>query len=549
MQYRNWLVLILTFLGSVLLSTVGHASEQILFRCEFPYYLGIERSAVVPGENIQALVVVENRGPDEQIVPVKIEAPYYFVPATQHEGWQVLHSAEKTILSTSVNLDGGYGQWFDLLRFTVSVDAMPGLYHGRITVNGQQQEFGITVAQEGRMAAAPVAIAGIVLPLDKDGRKDERLDSNTLVLRDRKLDYYKNVLTGKGAANLEIEAVHPVTHMAVEFANPGRQQKLITVSARLLDETTHQPLDGLFTPGTTGEDKDGGAMGGSRDRLEVFAALTGEATQRILMPVYADEQYVAGGRYLLQVVADDGLAQPLVMEIPLTIVKKNLQAMTVTLTAVLVLLAFLTMGLYRLRSVVAQLKTRWLITIALFGAAAFAVVNVPSTLLSDFFHVLLGPFGFLVTGLFTSLFLYMLIVSLVILIPHPGVVSLLTAVRMLLGMLVFGNLSPAGLLSYGVHAFLLEALFYLTGFYAKCAMKEKPAGFSFRQMLNVAMICAVADGLASYVAIQSMAFLYRMYYAEWYIYTVMVVNGLVYTSIGAVCGMVLGRRLVRVGGD
>lgn len=549
MQYRNWSVTVLAFLWIASLSTSVHAGEQIIFHCEFPYYLGTERSAVTPGESVQALVVVENHGPNEQSVPVKIELPSGFLPAAQHGEWQVRHSPEKTVFSASVHLDGGYGQWFDLLRFTVSDDIPPGVHRGQITVNGQQQEIGIPVMQEERKTAAPVTVAGIILPLDKDGRKDERLDNNTLVLRDRKLDYYKNILTGKGAANLEIEAVHPVTHMAVDFANPGRQQKLVIISARLLDEATRQPLDGLFTPGTTGEDKDGGAMGGSRDRLEVFAALTGEVTQRVLMPVYADEQYVAGGRYLLEVVADDGLTRPLVAEIPLTIVKKNMQAITVTLAAAAVLLIFLAAGLYRLHTVLAQLKTRWLITIALFGAAAFATVTVPSTLLNDFFHVVLGPFGFLVTGLFTSIFLYMLVVSLVILIPRPGVISLMTVVRMMLGMLVFGNLSPVGLLSYGMHALLLETLFYLTGFYTKGVVSGRQTGFSLRQMLIAALVCGIADGVASYVVIQSMAFLYRMYYAEWYIYAVMLVNGLVYASVGAACGMLLGRKLTGVGGD
>lgn len=455
---------------------------------------------------------------------------------------------DKTVFSTSVNLEGGYSQWFDLLRFTVPADVLPGLYHAEIAVNGQRQEIGINIAQGGKIAG-PLTIAGIVLPLDKDGRKDDRLDDNTLVLRDRKLDYYKNVLRGKGASNLEIEAVHPVAHMAVDFANPGGQQKLITISARLLDETTHQPLEGLFTPGTTGEDKDAGALGGSKDQLEVFAALTGETTQRILIPVYADEQYVSGGRYLLQVVVNDGLKQPLIAEIPLTIVKKNMQAMVITVLAATVVLISLLIGLYHLHTLVEQLKTRWLITIALFGAAAFAVVNVPSTLLNDFFHVVLGPFGFLVTGLFNSVFLYMLVVSLVILIPRPGVISLMTTVRMMLGMLVFGNLSPVGVLSYGMHVLLLEVLLYISGFYGNIAKNESKTSFSIRQVLSVAIICGIADGMATYVGIQSMAFLYRMYYAEWYIYAIMLINGLLYTSIGAACGVLLGCKLIKVGGD
>ena len=46
-----------------------------------------------------------------------------------------------------------------------------------------------------------------------------------------------------------------------------------------------------------------------------------------------------------------------------------------------------------------------------------------------------------------------------------------------------------------------------------------------------------------------MSVLYRLYYADWYIYLVMAVNGFMYTMIGAGCGLMLGSRLADVGGD
>lgn len=194
-----------------------------------------------------------------------------------------------------------------------------------------------------------------------------------------------------------------------------------------------------------------------------------------------------------------------------------------------------------------MLKTRWLVTIALFGAAAFAVVNVPSTLLNDFFHILLGPFGFLITGLFSSIFLYMMVVALVILIPQPGVVALMTVVRMLLGMLAFGQISPIGLLSYGLHALLLELLIYGSGMYGWLQQREDNP-IPWDKIALLAVSCAVADTIAAYVSLQAMAFLYRMYYAAWYIALVLLFNGFIYTIIGAACGTALGKRLARVGG-
>ena len=102
-----------------------------------------------------------------------------------------------------------------------------------------------------------------------------------------------------------------------------------------------------------------------------------------------------------------------------------------------------------------QMKSRWLITAALFGATAFAVVSLPTTFISDFFHIILGPFSFLITGMFSGILMYMLLCSLVILIPHMGIVSLMLFVKMLINMIVFGHISPISLLLVGVQAVLL----------------------------------------------------------------------------------------------
>lgn len=189
------------------------------------------------------------------------------------------------------------------------------------------------------------------------------------------------------------------------------------------------------------------------------------------------------------------------------------------------------------------------ITIALFGTCAFAVVSVPSTLLNDFFHILLGPFGFLITGMFSGVVLYMLTGALITLMPVQGVPSLMAAIRYLLGLLAFGHMSPVMFLVYGVNAFLLELALALTGITSRRIAPAERSPFSLRKMLVLALACAVADTAATYVGLQGTAVLYRMYYADWYIYLVMAVNGFFYTAVGAGCGVFLGRRLADVGSD
>lgn len=532
----------------VLLTITGQAQDGLSFSCQFPYYLGKARDSVTPGTQTTALFSIENRGAVDKEVVITISLPPGFSPVGHLENWEIKEQADQYFLIRKMLLPGGYSQWYDLLMLQVASDLVPGSYTATVTAGATTQQVPISVSTGTGDAAAPIMLSGIVLPLDKDGKSDERMGRNVLVLRDRQWDYYKNLFTGKGASNQEIEAIHPVTHLGLDIVNPSGVQKLAVVTVHLLDAGTHQPVSGLFTPGATSEDVNGGALDGQKNYLEAFVALNGDSWQRLQIPVYADERDLTGGDYILQAELKDGVKPPLVCEVPLTIVKKDSKALVVVSIAVLAVTAGLLVALRHLRQVLRVLKTRWLVTIALFGAAAFAVVNVPSTLLNDFFHILLGPFGFLVTGLFSSVFLYMMVVALVILIPRPGVVALMTVVRMLLGMLAFGQISPIGLLSYGVHALLLELLIYGSGMYGWLQKREEqriPLG----KIALLAISCGVADTIATYVGLQAMAFLYRMYYAAWYIALVLVFNGFIYTVIGAACGTALGKQLARVGGD
>lgn len=539
------------FLFCFSILTVFAQQSEISLSCQIPYYLGKEKESVAPGEQIQAFFNIENLGMQDKQLTASIELPVGFLPIRPQQNWQVMNQEEPCQLQRQIDLSGGYSQWFDLIPLKVNDDIAPGNYPVLIRAGDQVQRLIVAVSSTREVPAdTAFTIDSVVLPLGKDGKTDDRLNRSTLALRDRRWDYYKNVLQGKGATNQEMEAIHPVTHMGLDLTNPAGQQKLIVVTTMLLDAYTHQPVPGFFTPSTTGENAEAGALGGHENSLVAFAALTGEAKQRILLPVYADEQlFESGGNYLLQVTIADETDSPVVKEIPIKIIRQDSRAASVVCLAVILLACGLFFAACRFQRILRTFRTRWLVTVALFGAAAFAVVNVPSTLFGEFFHILLGPFGFVISGLFSSVFLYMIVMALVILIPYPGVIVLITIVRMLLGMLAFGQFSPITFLSYGVHALFLESFLYGSGMYRKLQLQQTNEKMPLSQMVLLAFICTAADCLSIYVSLQSMSVLYRMYYADWYIELILFVNGLVYTLIGAVCGVLLGRQLSKVGGD
>jgi hypothetical protein len=518
---------------------------------EIPYSLGQKQTTVAPGETLHAIFSIENLTALERTVPVEILLPPGISVSERQENWVVSSHEKRQLLTKTVPLAGGYGQWFDFLTLTVEDNLPVGEYPIRLTVDGTAKNVLLKVASSSSGVSVkqiPV-FEQIVLPLDKDGKRDEKQNGSALVLRDRSLDYFKNILRGKGASNLEIEAIHPVSHMGLDFSNPAGQQKLVMVEAELLDKNTHRKVPGLYTPGSNSDNDGAGAMAANQEKLTAFVALTGEKRQRLLLPIYADESLLTEGNYLLRVTVEDGETQVWSRETPIVVVKKNMRGLFTLGVAMVMLLVFLVVIAKRLPFVLAGMKTRRLITIALFGTCAFAVVNVPSTLLNDFFHIFLGPFGFLLTGMFSGIMLYMLTGALITLIPLHGVVTLMAAIRLLLGMVAFGHMSPIVLLSYGVNAFLLEVTLAATGLTSARMREAEPIRYTLRRMVMLALACALADTVATYVTMQGMAVLYRFYYADWYIYMVMAVNGFFYTMIGAGCGLLLGSRLADVGSD
>lgn len=534
------LVLVL-FSHSPLLANSGGISLTV----DLPYRLTAGAGENRSGAPLKALIAVENTGPAEKAVHIAIDLPAGLVPARLPPGWR----AEAGGITGDIRLPGGYGQWFELLTFDTG-GLQAGEHMLSVTLASGDWRQTVTrklaIGQKAETRVKGLTIARVVLPVDRTGNLDERMSTDTLVLRDKALDYYKSVLRGKGAYNEAAEAVHPLTSMNVDFMNPGGDEKLLTVVSRLFDREG-RPVAGMFTPAASIDDREIGGFAGNKEATTAFIALTGDVNQTVRLPIYIDENLLTGGRYLLSVEARENGRPVAVAEKEVTVIARDSKAAALTLAATVMVAGGIIVAAYQRRLLFAAMKTRWLITITLFGAVSFAAVNVPATLLGEVLHVLLGPLAFLVTGMFHGVVLYMLVAALVMLIPRPGVVALLFSVRLLLGLLAFGHASPVALLLCGSQAVLLETFFYLSGITTGRVGGGTASGW--RHCLLVALTCSAADGICTYLNLNALSFLYRVFYANWYIYAAVAVNGILYSGVGGFCGVVLGKKLRTVGSD
>jgi hypothetical protein len=190
------------------------------------------------------------------------------------------------------------------------------------------------------------------------------------------------------------------------------------------------------------------------------------------------------------------------------------------------------------KEIMGRFKTRNIVLISLFGTVSFAAINLPMTILWELSHAVFGPFSFLFTGIFYEILLYMLIASLVVLIPKPGVVSLFMMVRFLLGGFITGSFTPISFITLSVSAVILEVMMYAAGITGKNPDPEN--------RLKVGVVCGIADMISGYTSFSVWMVLYRLFYSNWYITANILIDGFLYTFIGAWFGISLGNRLKKV---
>ena len=544
----------------VLLCLTQQAFAGVKLEAVYPYNLDKSAAHVVHGGSTMPLFIniTGFDVPHEQPAHLRVILPEGF-KALANDKWRLGSADGRQTAEADWVLPADFGQSFDLLYIQPQTDLARGQKQLLVEVSGdgwhERQELSFSYEP----AAAAVAsasqpgkkidrskfnwyIQSVTLPVDNLGNKDDRAAEGVVFIRDTTLEGFRNRMTGDGATNWSAVFNHPATFLVLDMRNPQRDVRLLKFKAELIDKKTGKVMPGLCTAGKNNEDSEHGWAGdtGSVNETTALISLDGKKTQAFIIPLYVDYFTVLEGDYSLRVTVS-GNGQEKVQEVPLTIAKKHNLGLLAVGFSFICLLAVLTFS-YKLKGCIYRIGARGAITVALFAALAFGGITLPTTLIGDLLHVFLGPFSGLVTGILSGMLLYLLVVALLVLFRAPGVLTLMYFVKYMLSGLMFGHFTPLGLLSMCVNVAILETLLYLSGFYRR---QELGKGY----MLFICLLMGVGDALVTFVNMEQMMFFYRLYYADWYLALYMLVNGLVYSSIGAWLGAKTGSKLQQVMGE
>ncbi len=510
-------------------------------------------SLVLQGVEMTATVLIRNglEAPVSFNVVLQVPASFRVLPndpVWDNEGVVVNSDAsEGAILSyrSSGKFTVESEVWYSQLTLKIPTESLPRgtQIRGHVFFEnalGDRWERSVTTPLRSATLneiAGQLRIEDIIMPTDLSGISDPRRRPNTI-------SYPRPLLGGLGkwfgAKSSPTDEFEPVAYQTVHIHNQGRETVHAIVASMNRDTENGEPVPFLSPPD---------AVNAGTDRSLAFVSLAGESTTPVPLPIYLNplsqqhQDFIGEGQYerAIEVKIWGSDATALRATRPLLIVTPNLHALLVTSLVTVVTGLGIGLLLCFHSQLFTRFSTKQLILISLFGTTIFIAVNVPSTLLTNLISALLGPISSLVTGLINEMLYYALLTTLLMLIPKFGVITLVTAVRLLLGGVTLGLLTPTILLHAVTAVLLLEVGFQIA---RKITLDSGAIGGA--SPLTLALIFGLCDALTVYIDFQLSMTLYRLFYADWYILTRILVDGFTYTFIGVLLGKRLGSGLWRV---
>ena len=544
--------------GDVVVQTVSAPLEYARGNFEIAIPYGVARSADTQSSKVSTQKALLLRGSvmTATVIVTNGNVPTTFalelcIPSSLDinrfpEGWEVETTDEQNCLSTTGEFKVASEVWHRELEISVPHAPTSPMNTSEIrsilgnvrfmAVHGDTWEQKATV--QLRVASISeivehISIASIDMPTDEAGTVD---------LRQRKDTIYHPRPLFSWLSNQQTDEYTPATYQTVRLNNQGEETIHVVVSSINRDVKTGEVIPFLTPPD---------AVNAGTDRSISFASLPSGEITSIPLPIYFHPQLAVAGEYEREISVKIWGSDSTVMSAKrqLHIVVPNRHALFVSGLAILASCTGLIVLLRYHQQFFVRFSTKQLIVIALFGTTIFVAVVVPSTLFLNLISVILGPVSVLLTGLVNETLYYALLTALLIYIygapgvkaKHDnnglntvnkgGVILLVSAVRLLLGAVTFGLFTPMTIIYTGTSILLLES------------------GFLFvrrRSLLAWALVLGICDAVAVYVDFQLSILFYRLFYADWYIWLRVFVEGFAYTFLGVLLGARLGRGLWRV---
>jgi hypothetical protein len=514
------------------------ANDNYVLRFEFPFGIGDIKTTVTRGTHVRSLISIESFVHQKR----RIIATLKFPPELKPLNLSQYYIPEENSLKLPFELQTQNDVWYHLIEFEIDSHANVGNYEIICSIDSFPEYSDVHKSffvVDKEYANSQVKLKSITSPCDEEGNALANQQENTFIIKDPASRILRSFFIS--------DSDHEGDHVSLQFENNGDYPVLLDVDYLICDlknDSIVNWIDNLRQE--SGIDQKG-------INIQIFIEPHSLTTS--VLKIRSRANMLISGEYKQKISVSMFTSKSsfLSFEQPLHIKKVNVTNITSTAFAFLIaILGVVAMLLFR-KTLWGKLTSREYILIALYSSIAFSTVSIPSTILSNLLHAFLGPFSFLITGIFSEIISYFLLVSLVVLLPRPGVITSFLLVKFLLSAVVLGNLTFISFLWYPMRAVILEIAFYFSGLFEidkafDDSDTNKDTSFFTHPstIIWAAFVIASADTLLSFVSLNMTMFFYRLFYADWYIWLNIAVSGFLYTFIAVPLGIKMGRGLKKV---
>ena len=483
-----------------------------------------ERLLLLPvGAEGTAALVVRSLVEGLLRVRVTLHLPEFFQPAQQPDRRSVRESPLQRTFLLSGRGDTGRLE----ASFRVAA-AGGGPLEWEVAVEGEKRPLGGSQAIKAVPPAAlraGLALSDSVFPVDRRGDSLPHLPRERITLARQGLGWLPGWLARPR------DPFQPVGFARIGVENRLNGNVIVILGTRVVEREGGPPLPDFRNP----------LLGGGVEQVRELRSVPAGGISSFLQPVFLNDSRGRPGRFLrcVEVLpwgSEEGGRESCS---ELRVVRSSLAGWVVVwLIAALGLAVFLG-GLATLPRWIRRFPLGDLVLIALMAASAILLASVPGFFARAVAQIFLGPFSFLVHGLFFNLLLLLLLGCLFALVPRPGVYFLFYGLWMVAQAVLAGHYTPMVLLFGGITVIAIESGLWLGGI-------TRPArgGPSASPWFGVVVV-GIAEALAVFASIQLLKVLFRIYLADWFILLQAGSEGL-YAALGLAVGLRLGSRLRQI---
>lgn len=328
----------------------------------------------------------------------------------------------------------------------------------------------------------------------------------------------------------------PFVYQRLDFENPQEHCVNLLLKSAVVNGADGTPLLWFSPPNfsmSKGPKNEKGVLG--------YCQIPASSKKSCVLPIYIHPDTPAGSYERRVEIFHMGSSKRIrLMTKSFSVVRSNVLLSLWLVLVIVVSLGWIAVVIVFYRRIMEHFGVRLLVLISLLGSMQFCL-QFGSRMVSTVLYAFLGPLNCLVGGLLSEVMTYLVVTSVLYLVPRVGAMTLAGIISYLMGGILFGSFGLTDVLFIGSTIAFQEIWLFGMG-----VTRFKVPEHYAPPFIPLMLALGLADAMSTFTSLTLHSVFYRLFFADWYIVLNVVVTGLGYTFVGVFLGRSLGQSLRKV---